>query len=127
MGKNMTDKTRKIAIIGRGIGARTMAIILQEKLKGVEVECISVDDIPKRRCEPGERMIICDDLVESERKTLVSQAVAQLRKADISYCEAEADYRDIIASQRYQKPPRLYGAAQHKRQAKKYKNRSKRK
>lgn len=125
----MTDKTRKIAIIGGGIGARAMAIILQEKLKDVEVECISVDDIPKRRCEPGERMIICDDLVENERKTLVSQAVAQLRKADISYCEAEAeaDDRDIIASQRYQKPPRLYGAAQHKRQAKKYKNRSKRK
>lgn len=116
----MTDKPRKIAIVGAGLGSRLIKVLLEEKLPGVEVVHITPDDIPKRRSEPGERMIICDSL-ESDFKT--SDMIAKLRQRG-DEMSAECDMREFYADRRFQEPTRLRGAAAHKRQAKKMKNKS---
>lgn len=115
----MTDKSRKIAIVGAGIGSRLIKILLEEKLPGVEVVHITCDDIPKRRSEPGERMIICDELYDMpDTKALI----ANLKRLDEKDFPAEASMREFYADRRYQEPTRLRGAASHKRQAKKLNN-----
>ncbi|AHZ60243.1 hypothetical protein HQ81_0172 [Dickeya phage phiDP23.1] len=116
----MTDKPRKIAIVGAGLGSRLIKILLEEKLPGVEVVHITPDDIPKRRSEPGERMIICDELQQMlDTKALI----AKLKQRDTEM-SAECDMREFYADRRYQEPTRLRGAAAHKRQATKMKNKS---
>ncbi|WP_458294233.1 DUF7231 family protein, partial [Flavobacterium poyangense] len=37
MDRNMTDKPRKIVIVGAGLGSRLIKVLLEEKLPGVEV------------------------------------------------------------------------------------------
>lgn len=118
----MTDKPRKIAIIGAGLGSRLIKILLEEKLPGVEVVHITPDDIPKRRSEPGGRMIICDELQQIPD---TKELIAKLKRLDEKELPAEASMREFYADRRYQKPPRLRGAAQHKRQAKKSKGKRK--
>lgn len=107
----MTDKPRKIVIVGAGLGSRLIKVLLEEKLPGVEVVHITPDDIPKRR---NERMIICDEL---EQMPDTKALVAKLKQRD-----TERDMREFYADRRYQEPTRLRGAASHKRQAKKMKN-----
>lgn len=116
----MTDKPRKIAIIGSGIGSRIIKILLEEKLPGVEVVHITPDELPKRRSETSERMIICDELQQMPDTTAM---IAKLKRSEEEF-SASADMREFYASSRYQEPTRLRGAASHKRQAKKMKNRS---
>ncbi|UJD04906.1 hypothetical protein PWKp5_00163 [Klebsiella phage PWKp5] len=119
----MTDKPRKIAIVGAGLGSWLIKILLEEKLPGVEVVHITPDDIPKRRSETGERMIIVDELQQiPDTKALI----AKLKQREEEF-PAEASMRDFYADHRYQKPPRLRGAAQHKRLASKARNKGKRK
>ena len=118
MGRNMTDKPRKIAIVGAGLGSRLIKILLEEKLPGVEIVHITPDDIPKRRSEPGERMIICDDLQQMpDTKALIAKLK---RREEDTF--AECDMREFYADRRYQEPTRLRGAAAQKRQAAKMKN-----
>ena len=115
----MTDKPRKIAIIGAGLGSRLIKVLLEEKLPGVEVVHITPDDIPKRRSEPGERMIICDEL---QLMPDTKELIAKLKRMDERELPAEASMREFYADRRYQEPTRLRGAAAHKRQATKMKN-----
>lgn len=110
----MTDKPRKIVIVGSGLGSRLIKVLLEEKLPGVEVVHIIPDDILKGRNEPGERMIICDEL---EQMPDTKALIAKLKQRD-----TECDMREFYADRRYQEPTRLRGAASHKRQAKKMKN-----
>lgn len=117
----MTDKPRKIAIVGAGIGSRLIKILLEEKLPGVEVVHITPDDIPKRRADSGERMIICDEL---QQMPDTKELIAKLKRRDERELPAEASMREFYADRRYQEPTRLRGAAAHKRQAKKMKNKS---
>lgn len=115
----MTDKPRKIAIVGAGIGSRLIKILLEEKLPGVEVVHITPDDIQKRRSESGERMIICD---EFEDMPGAKELIAKLQRRDVRELPAESDMSEFYKELRYQEPTRLRGAAAHKRQAKKMKN-----
>lgn len=116
----MTDKPRRIAIIGNGIGARAMKIILQQHLINVEVENIKIEDVKVRR-KDSEDMIILDsqeyefstsDIVDS-----VNTVVKEMNRKDVDWAE----------ERRYQKPPRLRGAAEHKRRARKARNKGKHK
>lgn len=116
----MTDKPRRIAIVGAGIGSRSIKILLEEKLPGVEVVHITPDDIPKRRSESGERMIICDEFTDTD---YTKELIAKLKRSEEEF-SASTDMREFYAERRYQEPTRLRGAAAHKRQAKKMKNKS---
>lgn len=117
----MTDKPRKILIIGAEVNTRSMLLALKAKLPDVEVEHVFLDDIPERRSQPGERMIIIDEAEQIP----TSKTVSALIKRSQHLFSAEADMREFYASQRYQKPVRLRGAAQHKRQARKNKGKRK--
>lgn len=122
MGKAMTDKPRNIVIVGAGIGSRLIKVLLEEKLSGVKVTHVTYDDIPDRHSESGERMIICED---SQSVTVSSkELIAKLKQSERDL-RPEASMREFYADRRYQKPPRLRGAAQHKRQAKKSKGKRK--
>lgn len=116
----MSDKPRRIAIVGAGLGSRLIKLLLEEKLPGVEVVHITPDDVPKRSRNSGERMIICDEFQDMPNTKAL---IANLKKLDERDFPAEASMREFYADRRYQEPTRLRGAAAHKRQAKKAKNR----
>lgn len=114
----MTDKPRKIAIVGAGLGSRLIKVLLEEKLPGVEVVHITPDDIPKCQSKSSERMIICDEL---QQMPDTKAMIAKLKQRDTEM-SAECDMREFYANRRYQEPTRLRGAAAQKRQAAEMKN-----
>lgn len=115
----MSD-TKKIVIIGGGPQAHAMKVLLEAKRPGIEVEVRTVEDHLTARKSETKQIAICDEMILLDQASKVFQSMGRALRKDI---EAEPDYRAMNAAARYQEPPRLRGAAQQKRQAKKSKNR----
>lgn len=126
----MEEVRKKIAIIGPRGQAMAMKVLIEARRPDVDVECITPEEHEESRIAAGNRIhtIILDEVDQPRDKTriaLVGHAVNMMQSLGrhIACVEAEPDHRDLIASARYQKPPRLRGAANQKRQAQKSKNR----
>lgn len=116
----MTEKKRRIAIIGGGVSGRAMRILLQERLPGVDIEYVEVEDVRKRR-DLDDTVVIADSLeYEFETSQLIKRLLSEKPVAE----NPECDMREYYAERRYQEPTRLRGAASQRRQAKKMKNKS---
>lgn len=109
---------KKIGIVGTGDTPRVMKAILEE-MTDFDVEIISFDELNERRAQNKQieenRFVVLEDLYNQKD---VSKAMTKLVSASRAECFS-ADEREFYASRRYQKPPRIHGTAQHKRQAKK--------
>lgn len=126
----MSEEPKKIAIIGYGKSAIMMKIMLETKHPDWNVGIICMEDhlsereIKMHREEEDKRLVVLDELVD---QSAIAKAIVSLRSPKPNFdMSVEADQREMYAERRYQKPARIRGAAQQKRQARKAKNRGKR-
>lgn len=127
------SEPKKIVIIGGGRHSIIMKAALQDLHPEWEIKQISIEDHMSarelaRREENDKRIVILDEICsEFDVKQLINSLKSRRRLDDNDFIETSLDERQLMKDSRYQKPPRLRGAAQHKRLASKARNKGKRK
>ncbi|AUG87712.1 hypothetical protein HOS54_gp006 [Klebsiella phage Menlow] len=127
------SEPKKIVIIGGGRHSIIMKTALQDLHPEWEIKQISIEDHMSarelaRREENDKRIVILDEICsEFDVKQLINSLKSRRRLDDNDFIETSLDERQLMKDARYQKPPRLRGAAQHKRLASKARNKGKRK
>ena len=117
------SEPKKIVIIGGGHHSIIMKAALQDLHPEWEIKQISIEDHMSAREENGKRIVILDEICsESDVKQLIASLKSRRKLDDNDFIETSRDERQMMKDARYQKPPRLRGAAAHKRQATKMNN-----
>lgn len=122
------SEPKKIVIIGGGRHSIIMKAALQDLHPEWEIKQISIEDHMSarelaRREENDKRIVILDEICsESDVKQLITSLKSRRKLDDNDFIETSRDERQMMKDARYQKPPRLRGAAAHKRQATKMNN-----
>lgn len=122
------SEPKKIVIIGGGRHSIIMKAVLQDLHPEWEIKQISIEDHMSarelaRREEKDKLIVILDEICsESDVKQLITSLKSRRKLDDNDFIETSRDERQMMKDARYQKPPRLRGAAAHKRQATKMNN-----
>lgn len=122
------SEPKKIVIIGGGRHSIIMKAALQDLHPEWEIKQISIEDHMTarelaRREENDKRIVILDEICsEIDVKQLIASLKSRRKLDDNDFIEISPDDRQMMKEARYQKPPRLRGAAAHKRQVTKMKN-----
>lgn len=124
---------KKIVIIGGGRHSIIMVAALQNIHPDWDIKQISIEDHMSsremaRREENDKRVVILDEIASDEKvKRVIGHLKSRSGRGEISFIETSVDERQLMADARYQPPGRIRGSAQHKRLAKKARNKGKRK
>lgn len=122
------SEPKKIVIIGGGHHSIIMKAALQDLHPEWEIKQISIEDHMSAREENDKRIVILDEICsEFDVKQLINSLKSRRKLDDNDFIETSRDERQMMKDARYQKPPRLRGAAQNKRLASKARNKGKRK